>query len=758
MYKNKILTQANDLIRKPRDVGFLTKISMYLITVFLCLGLIILSQGIKYHYVRELEINAENLAKGYSHSLSKSVEASTVVEQLLHDKLKGISSIITTTERALQNEDLRKLAIQMDVDEIDVYENNQVTLSNVDEFIGWAPDEGHPVSDFIRSGMAYYVEPIRANSVTGEFYLYGYERMPDDRIVQVGITAEKVNSLLGGFELSGLLDEILTHDEVEYVKFVSKEGIVLGSSNIEDVGTLVTSEEKKPLSNALNIGEFRLVPQSPVHEFHEPVYLSGAEAGKLLLGISLDGTRASIKDLNRSMTVVLVMIYLAAIIIIYLLHDKNRKLFDLAFVDDITDLPNRKFLKRTLYQELKQSPRDRLALILIHVPRFSRISMVRGYEQGESILQDVARNISFQDIEGASLYRYSEEKFMMLVRDYGSRETLAEIMEMMSTVVPIPEEKTTEKRYNTLTFGALEIGESYKDEVKALKDVLIALNHVEEDAHKPYMFFDEVMEVNLIRETVLEGELKLAIENEEDDIIHLAFQPLIDAKTEQIIGLEALSRMNSMKYGWVSPLEFIQIAEKNGLMADLGRLILEKAIRFEKKLLDEGYDMKMSVNISPIQVIQDDFIPMVKKIIQTFEIDPAFIELEITESVFLSNYELVNSKLKVLREMGLSIAIDDFGTGYSSFARLKELHVDSVKIDQYFIRRITKLDPSELITGDIISMVHKFGLSTVAEGVESREEKDYLVSQGCDVLQGYYYSRPLIEKEILFYIANKNVN
>jgi EAL domain-containing protein (putative c-di-GMP-specific phosphodiesterase class I) len=174
--------------------------------------------------------------------------------------------------------------------------------------------------------------------------------------------------------------------------------------------------------------------------------------------------------------------------------------------------------------------------------------------------------------------------------------------------------------------------------------------------------------------------------------------------------------------------------------------------------LDEGYGMKMSVNISPIQVIQDDFVPMVKEIIQTFEIDPAFIELEITESVFLSNYELVNSKLKVLREMGLSIAIDDFGTGYSSFARLKELHVDSVKIDQYFIRRITKLDPSELITGDIISMVHKFGLSTVAEGVESREEKEYLVSQGCDVLQGYYYSRPLIEKEILFYIANKNVN
>jgi len=730
---------------------------MYLVTVFLCLGLIILSQGIKQHFVRELEINARNLAKGYSLSLSKSVEASSVVEQLIHDKLLGISNIITHQKDDLINEDLTNLAKQMDVGEIHIYDaKNTLTLSNIEEFIGYIPPVNHPVWNFSSSDMNYYIEPIRPNLITGEFYLYGYERMSDGRVVQVGINAIKVEKLISGFHLSNMLIDMMTHKEVAYVNYISSEGIILGSSNGEDIGTVLETKEIEPLSKALNIGEFRLVPIEKYHVFYEPVYLSGTEVGKLLIGLTLDGTRESIKNMNRFVTFVFVMIYLAAIMMIYLLHDKNKRLFSLAYEDDITNLPNAKFLRRMLAYELKQSPRDRLALIMVHVPRFSKITMAKGYEQGDTILQDIARNISAQDIQGTRLFRYSEEKFMILIRNYEKKETLVQIMENLSQVIPLHEERATEKRYNTLAFGALEIGEKYKGEVEALKDVLIALNNVNEDESKSYVFFDEVMEMNIIRENLIENELKLAIENQEEEIIVMAFQPLIDAKTERVIGLEALARMNSKKYGMVSPLEFIQIAEKNGIMADLGKLILEKAVSFEKKLLEGGYSIRVAVNISPIQVIQDDFVSIVKNIIDEAGIDSSFIELEITESVFLSNYELVNRKLKVLRKMGFLVSIDDFGTGYSSFARLKELHVDSIKIDQYFIQRITKMLPDELITGDIIRMVHKFGLIAVAEGVEKIEERDYLISQGCDILQGYYYSRPMLEEDVMSYIREQN--
>jgi len=730
---------------------------MYLVTVFVCLGLIILSQGIKQHFVRELEVNARNLAKGYSLSLSKSVEASSVVEQLIHDKLLGISNIITNYKDDLVNEDLTDLAKQMDVGEIHIYDTlSTLTLSNMEEFIGYIPPANHPVWDFSSSDMNYYIEPIRPNLITGELYLYGYERMSDGRVVQVGINALKVEKLISGFHLSNMLIDMMTHKEVAYVNYISSDGIILGSSNGEDIGKVLETKEIEPLSKALDIGEFHLVPKEKYHVFYEPVYLSGTEAGMLLIGLTLDGTRESIKNMNGFVTFVFAMIYLAAIMMIYLLHDKSKRLFSLAYEDDITKLPNAKYLRRMLAYELKQSPRDRLALIMVHVPRFSKITMAKGYEQGDTILQDIAINISAQEIAGARLFRYSEEKFMILIRNYEKKENLVQIMENLSQVIPLHEERAAEKRYNTLAFGALEIGDKYKGEVEALKDVLIALNNVNEDASKSYVFFDEVMEMNITRENLIENELNLAIENKMEDIIVMVFQPLIDAKTEKIIGLEALARMNSKMYGMVSPLEFIQIAEKNGIMADLGKLIVEKAVVFEKKLLEEGHGIRMAVNISPIQLIQDDFVDMVKSIIEEEDIDPSFLEIEITESVFLSNYELVNRKLKVLRDMGLKVAIDDFGTGYSSFARLKELHVDSIKIDQYFIKRITKMLPDELITGDIIRMVHKFGLTAVAEGVETVEERDYLISQKCDVLQGYYYSRPMPEVDALAYIRGQN--
>lgn len=755
----KIMRKAMGIIRKPEDGEMLYKASIYMITVFLCLGLIILSRGIKEHYMHELEQNARNLSTGYAHSLGKSVEAGSVVQQLIHDKLKGIAGIITNTENELESQELSVLSDQLKVDEINVYsEEAEVILSSVEEYVTWVPPMGHPVRDFIGSEMNYYVEPIRANAITGVFYLYGYERMTDGRVVQVGITAERVKELIGAFELNRLLQDMLTHEEVDYVKFISPEGIVLGSSDGRGIGTVLLHKEGRTLSSALDIGEFLTVPGEEVYDFREPVHLSEAEIGTLIVGIRLDAVREAIWTMNRSMTVVLVMLYLAAAVIIFLLHDKSRKLFDLAYSDEITRLPNAKYLKKTLSYELSQSPRKQLALIMIHVPRFRKISMVKGYEQGESILSEMAAYIRNQHIEGALLFRFSEEKFMMLISNYGKREKLTDIMETLSHMLPEQGGQTGEKRYNTLTFGALEISERYTSEEKALRDVLIALNHVNEEEVKPYGFFDDKMEKNIIRENVLESELKEAIAQKSPDRIFLLYQPLVDAGTEEVLGLEVLARMNSEIYGVVPPMEFITIAERNGLMVDLGKLILEKAMRYHRTLLEKGYRVRIFVNISPIQLIQDDFVSMMQHLLETLKMDPAFMELEITESVFLRNYALVNSKLKILRGMGFRIAIDDFGTGYSSFARLKELHVDFVKIDQYFIRRITKVESSTLITGDIIRMVHKFGLSAVAEGVETMEERDYLLAEGCDVLQGYFYSRPLPEVMVCPYLEKKNNN
>ncbi len=331
------------------------------------------------------------------------------------------------------------------------------------------------------------------------------------------------------------------------------------------------------------------------------------------------------------------------------------------------------------------------------------------------------------------------------------------MMDALSTAIPMEDGENIEKRFRTLTFGALQVTEKYRRVGEVLVDVMIAMDNVDEDGARSYAFFDEAMEESIKRENLIDKELREAIEDPMQEIIYLAYQPLIDSRSEKVVAFEALARMNSQHFDFVPPLEFIEIAEKNGLMVSLGQIILEKALDFARQSEHLGYSIRVAVNISAVQVLQENFVYMVKKALRKSGVKPSHLELEITETVFLSSYDLVNRKLEELRELGVSIAIDDFGTGYSSFARLKELHVDTVKIDQYFIGRISNLSRDELITGDIINMVHKFGLRTVAEGVESQKERDYLREAGCDFLQGYLYSRPLSEEKSFSYIKSHGI-
>lgn len=761
MNKRKTMgRRIHQIFKKPRGAGFLSKVSLLVVTGILCLGLMILSMGIKSHFVSELKINADNLALGYNHSLTKTVEASSVVSQLINEKLEIVSGFISNFGQEMTNDDLRKIARVIDVEEIDIYEESgEIILSNTDAYIGWVPPNEHPVRDFIHSGATSHIDPIRNNTITGHAVLYGYARMEDGHIVQVGINAKVLQNLISEFEVNDILKEMLSHKDVLNVKYISNSRVVLGSTITEELGkVLPLNDAEASLYDAIGLNVFQRIPEKDHFDVFEPVYINEQKAGDLVIGLSLVGTRNAVKSLTRSVAVVLIMVYLAAVVMLYLLHSKNRKLFHLAYVDDLTRLPNVKHLRRVLRYELNKKPGKSLALILIHIPEFSRFTIARGYEKGNVIFRNIARYIKGKHISGGELFRFSDEKFMLLIHDYERKESLVEIMEDLNHAVPLEDGENIDKRLKTLTFGVLEITERYRKVGEALVDVMIALNNVGEDSPKPFAFFDHEMEARMVRENLIDEELRMAILNPLGDIISLAYQPLVHGEKEHVVSFEALARMRSKHYEFVSPMEFIAIAEKNGLMVSLGQIILEKALGFVKLSESRGCTTKIAVNISTIQIFQEDFVDMVKSTLERIGVDPSCLELEITESVFLSSYDLVNMKLSQLREMGVRIAIDDFGTGYSSFARLKELHVDMVKIDQYFISKISSLPEDHLITADIINMIHKFGLKTVAEGVETEEERDYLRRAGCDYLQGYLYSKPLPEEKALSYIKCHQIN
>lgn len=752
--RKEIRRRIRRMMNKPQDVYFQAKLSMFLVTVALFIGLTIMSIGIRNHYVKALEENADNLARGYALSLTKTVEAGSLVEKLIHEKLSTVSGFISDFGSDLRNEDLIGIAEKINVEEINIYSPEGIILiSNFPDYISWSPPKGHHVEMFMQSNLDAHIDPIRSNTITGHLVLYGYSRMDDGRFVQVGINAKDLENLIESFELNAILKDMLNHPDVAYVRYLSNRHVVLGSSDGAHVGEVLSDTGmKRNLTEALGIGKYNLYPAGDVHDVHEPVKVEETKVGTLVLGISLGETRDAIRKLSTSGSVILLMIYFVAILVIYLLYRKNSRLFSLAYQDDLTSLPNIRSLKRDLETNLLSQKRDQLALMLIQVPQLNRIMMSRGYNQGDAVLLDTADHLFVHESPRMKVYRYSDEKFIMLSRNYGSRENLVRMVESIGRINSLVEDEQSGKRFGALEFGVLEVTDDYDQVEDILKDVLIALSNVKDEG-KTYVFFDETMESTLKRESIIENEIREALDQEDDTLLTLAFQPIVDATTGRVRSVEVLTRMKSRHYGDVSPVEFIFIAEKTGLMVALGKSILEKAMGFISRLNSEGYlDIRVAVNISGIQLIQDDFAKIVKDTLDAAGVSPSSLELEITESVFLSSYERVNQKLKELKDLGIAISIDDFGTGYSSFARLKELNVDTVKIDKFFISRISTLEEHELITGDIIRMVHRAGLLTVAEGVETKTERDYLAREGCDFLQGYFYSRPMKEEDMHSYI------
>ncbi len=747
--------QMKRMLKKPREAKELAKGSMFLVTVVLCLGLIIMSRGIEDYFVSDLKANAQNLARGYTHSLRKTVEASSAVRALINEKLRYGVDLVSTLSGDFSNEDLRKIAREIDVDEIDVYSpKGEILYSSISSYLGWIAPKGHPVQQFISSSLSFHVDPLRENTISSQLVLYGYQRLEDGRVIQVGISAKHLEGLLTGFELDRMLNEMKDDEDVSYVTYIDQNRIVLGSSTGRASGSyLPKKEQKNSLIDSLRGGQIQAAPVDAVYELEEPVLMEGVEAGRLVIGLSLERTIKEIEKLNRIFTVVFVMIYLAAILMLYLYHYKSARLHTMAYEDEVTKLPNLKYFRSELEYLLISKRKEKLAVILVQLPRFSKISMARGHEQGERLLEEMGREFSHLEGENLSFFKHSDEKFLILVKNYESPEELIELLANLATISPSGESEQ-ESRYSTLRFGVVEIKDQSTTPGKVLKDALIALNHAKLHQGLYFSFFDQDMERKVDRETKLEAELRQVLKKKDEESVYLLYQPIIGKHGSEISSVEALARMKSPSLGDVSPLEFIDVAEKNGLIGPLGMRILEKACAFSNKLKQQGISLKISVNLSGLQILEDDFIRQVREVLKENDVSAGSLSLEITESVFLGNYDIINEKLKTLQEMGMTISIDDFGTGYSSFARLKELHVDGVKIDRYFISRITHLPEEELITSDIIRMVRRYGLYTVAEGVETEEELSYLQREGCDFIQGYYYSKPLPEGELIQYWRN----
>jgi len=415
----------------------------------------------------------------------------------------------------------------------------------------------------------------------------------------------------------------------------------------------------------------------------------------------------------------------------------------LAEYDTLTQLPNRLSLEDHLRRSLAHAQRNKgqLAVLLVDLDRFKVINDTFGYHVGDLLIQSVAERLKGCVRDAEILSRQGGDEFVILLTGLTRIEDAAYVGQRVTKALSPPFEINGHELSVAASIGiSLYPNDGDSPEI-LLKGADLAMCNVKGQGGNKYEFFTAELNAKTSARMLLENSLRFALQRSE---FFLVYQPLVDLKTGDICGMEALLRWQHPERGLISPVEFIPIAEETGLIIPIGEWVLDTACRQAKTWQNQGFKpLHLSVNLSTRQFRQNDLVLTVARILQRTGLPPQWLELEVTESLLLDNVEGTLATMYELTDMGLSLSIDDFGTGYSSLAYLKRIPLSTLKIDRSFIKEIVTSMGDAAITAALIELAHKLHIKVVAEGVENEQQLNALIQQRCDMIQGYYFSKPL---------------
>ncbi len=435
--------------------------------------------------------------------------------------------------------------------------------------------------------------------------------------------------------------------------------------------------------------------------------------------------------------------YIAIFTDISEIKKSQAKMRHLATHDNLTKLPNRVMLSEILKHSIKSAKRQKelMAIMFLDLDNFKMINDNFGHKEGDSILIETAKRLKKTLREDDVICRFGGDEFIIILEHIQDSKNLADIAYKLNQTLKIPYEMKNYTHYLSCSIGIAIYPNDAKTEDELIKNADAAMYQAKNSGKNRYFFYSHDLGKKIAKELHLENLLRDSINNNEFEIY---YQPKITTETKKITSMEALLRWNNKELGYISPVEFIPIAEKTGLIIPIGNYVLLEACKQIKKWQDAGiYKGTISINASGIQLNNNNFINMLKNSLEKSLLDPKYLDLEVTESVLMSDANQWRDTLEEIRKLGIDISIDDFGTGYSSLSYLRELPIDELKIDKSFIDDIPHSKDACAITNSIISLAKSLGYKTVAEGVENKDQLTYLKDNGCDMIQGYIYTKPL---------------
>lgn len=424
----------------------------------------------------------------------------------------------------------------------------------------------------------------------------------------------------------------------------------------------------------------------------------------------------------------------------------EKKLIYLAYHDMLTGLPNRTSLLENANKHFS-SHQDRInSLLFIDIDNFKYINDLIGHASADQLICKVSDRLTSLLKKDCYLYRSSGDEFIIILQNISGKDD-AEVF--AAHILAGFKEKfiiSDSILQVSLSIGIAIHPTQGHDVEELLKFADNALYQAKGLGKNNYVVYDNLMKETFSERLIIEKHLNTALDKNE---FELYYQPQLDLNENRIRGFEALLRWKSPELGFISPLTFIKIAEETRLIIPLGFWVMRCACAFLKDVHSKGYiNLTISINISVLQIQQDDFINLVMDTLEFYGLNPCSVELEITETVLMESYDAIGPKLECLKKNGVRIALDDFGQGYSSFSNLRQLPISTIKIDKSFIDDIIDSEENSLAE-HIVRMGRRMGMCVVAEGVESQEQMQYLKKHECDMIQGYFFSRPVPRDEAM---------
>ncbi len=412
------------------------------------------------------------------------------------------------------------------------------------------------------------------------------------------------------------------------------------------------------------------------------------------------------------------------------------------YYDPLSDLPNRILFEKQLNEQLRHD--ELQAVLFVGLDRFKAVNDSLGHTRGDLLLKEMATRFSALQRDAMIVARFAGNIFSIYLPKVGTVEEVDDLAQSLLEIVAIP-----------VVIGELNLGMSasigialYPLEVESVERLLLgadtALNLAKQHGGAQYRYFSSELDGLAQERLLMEQELREAIKSEQ---FELYYQPQIDARSQEIVGVEALIRWNHPSRGVVLPFKFIPLSEETGMIIPIGEWVLNTACQQAKRWVDKGINIRMGVNLSVKQLQLESFPALVASALEASGLPPEQLDLEVTESMAISDLKNTISVLEQIRELGVLTSMDDFGTGYSSLSYLQQLPLCTMKIDRAFIKDIDDEGNNAEIAKTIIDLSRNLGLHVIAEGIETRSQFEQLLMHGCDEIQGFYFSKPLTAAE-----------